>query len=431
MKKYSEIMEELDYLITDAKIDNASDVLALKELIDLVKSTLLQRCMVEGMKKSSVFDDLKKKIDSLIEKYELEKVDIDCKMSNYTITFGSASLDIINEKIQRLLLIKDYLEINGLEEINKYCKYDRDKIESTKQKCAQPFLNPDNSNTKFFGKYIINSFGTYDCDTINRIFDLINCGINISEISKIITLYFEIEKIQEKLNQLSLAKQYSKELDLMRKYEQIVSNCDKSLVDNYPYYDDCRQKKEKYNGSRLYDLPILKIVKHKNNAKLNFFDYKNSMLYEKRTKAFYRRNVLHNKLMNIGLTEEMVNLFPYAYSVYGIDGIVENLNSTLVQKKKEYDNLYLSLDDSSKRHLDEEFETLSNIVSLITESQSSMINFYILYVLANLDNIILDYMNNNQIDIYKLSDVSKKISNRVEHEINNVINYTEKEKINS
>ena len=54
MKKYSEIMEELDYLITDAKIDNVSDVLALKELIDLVKSTLLQRCMVEGMKKSSV-----------------------------------------------------------------------------------------------------------------------------------------------------------------------------------------------------------------------------------------------------------------------------------------------------------------------------------------------------------------------------------------
>ena len=183
----------------------------------------------------------------------------------------------------------------------------------------------------------------------------------------------------------------------------------------------------KYKSHKILNLLHMNHSAKKCSIQFEKVNKKINELYNKRILLDSQCEKIYSNLIKLGLTEETLDNFPHMYTTCGVEQHLEKISLQIEFKEKEYKNALDNLSDENVQLLDREYDNVKFISKYILSTDSSKIQFYILYLLNNLDTIINEYIEENSVDAYKLSELSRVIIDY----FNTLINDIKSDEINN
>ncbi len=382
---YEQVINEIDYLINDSKIDDRVIIDRLKSFLSIMQTNKLYKTRIGQIENSDIIGMIENEIDIQLNELKKEKERIILKNSQYYPYCGSKSLDSIVYSIKNLKELKGRVRTLLYEYVAKKCNYDLNLQNQLSCQCYEDIIDSKDFHENYYFGQIIYSDTNIHVNVLNKIMSILINKKLIGELSKIINLDCDIRSTRENVENLELLK---KNFDLISeeiKLEKKVSAYVTTML-------DLTSKLEGKLTVKMENLSSNKLKKHIFRKEISKLKIKIDKLKLKIDKMYEMMMVEHNKMTNIiaTLTNEGINVSKINDSYTSkskIESDYESQSSLLNNLLKQKEECMNNLSSQAITLIENEYCTIKNIVLNIDNSQSSKINFYIIYVLSMINNI--------------------------------------------
>lgn len=417
--RYEQVIEEINYLINDSKIDDISIINRLKDFLSIIEANELYSKRISQIESSNIISIIEKNIDLKIESLEAEKEKIILQNNQYYPYCGSKRLDNTIYSINTLKKLKSKVRSLLYEYVAKKCNYNLNLQNQLSCQCYEDIIDSKDFHANYYFGQTIHSDTNIHSSVLNKIMSILSNNQLISELSKVINLDCDIRSTREDLDYLE---KLIKNFDLISeeiKLEKKVSAYIRTIL-------DLTNELEGNLTVKMENLNSNKLKKHIFEKEISKLKIKIDKLKLKIDKMYEAMMVEHSKMINIikELKDKGINVLKINDSYTSkskIESSYESkssiLDNLLTQKEECMNNLSSEATDL----IENEYCTVKNIVLNIDNIQSSKVNFYILYVLSIIKDLKIE---EQELGLPKISEEEYKLY--FETQISEIISNNEK-----
>lgn len=386
MLSYEKVIKEINYLLYDSHIIDEKTLNRIEELKKIVSNYMIYIHIDTRVSRNLSF--LEERIDKYIDEYTLRKNELELQLDGYLPSCGSIELDELNYKINNLERLKNdlpYMQSHLIILSGQNYNIDKEKLINTCMgncfSTSVTYFYGEKYTTDIYSKSFINK------ELLNRIGNILFNKELFNKLKDATIKYNEIEKLKHENSNMRL---FIKYYDLINKRNKISYS--KSLLDSKimalteDEIDPLERKitpllKNKY----IKALNILKIKSSKSRLS-NLILYTEN-LFEERTKRQNCLNKIEAFLSSKGLDEKDIPDILYSKRQY--EYLIKENEEVISLKEIEYQKYLDSLDIDTKKILLDNFKDVTNIINIFGLNNSNYIDFYIMYILAMLQDMEL------------------------------------------
>lgn len=394
---FKELMEYLEYLINDSKINDEQRNLLIK-LNDVIINLLQIDDIRNEVLYHSKIKDVNDRFEILLKKYEEEKKKLENKMSCNILDYGSQRISFLEDSIDEVnRAIMD--ENTIIEEItDKHLGYLQSNEQALLNNCLENLVGSENY-TSFFGTTLISKEkDTFIIDDIivEKIYSILRNKTEFTKLEQATRLRNELATCQKEIEKIDLLVKYYDLIIEDEKLNNMVLNLDNKIR---IISDEIDPSIERLIEQRDFycTLPFGEII-FKN--KINVLSRKIRINQKQQicaTKLYDKKLEIELKKDDIEILLRRKNLYflfnneKYKFPLYSKDALLfkqrnlenqinelqNSLNEIIEQFSDEYKSLYLN-----------EKVTCNNLVFELNDKPEKFISFYILLMLTLTEKVM-------------------------------------------
>ncbi len=406
-KEFTILIEYLDYLISDSKIDKEQ-----KELLEKLNNVIFGLKPLNDVRNkvyaNSTIKDTNDRLDSLLTKYMKQRESIESQLASALLNYGSDRLNFLDNAIESLNSIIQNRDVTIEEIIEQKLEYPERKRHELLKSCFENLVVKGHF-TSFFGTTLVKR----DCKTddfvinqsnVERIYAILNNKEEFTKLEQAVRLHDEISICQEEKRKIDLIlKHYNTitEVENLKKDISVLRYKIKLTGGSYEYeVNQLIEQKDFYSN-----VPFGKLIFQNRINNLS----KKIWLYQK-----YQQYIesLYTKQINKELKKDSLESFLRRKNLYFLfsgeepkwclsskDSLMAkqcSLGEQIQKKEESLQGVVSQLDETYRYLYFDDQLTCRNLILDLKDNQSKFISFYILLMLVYTEKLI-----SSKPDMYK------------------------------
>lgn len=178
MEHLKDVLDQIDYLLHDANVGEP-DLRLLRQLLNVMKSNIKIGIFETVLEENTDIKDVMQKIETKVEEYTREKNELENRLASQAINKGSKRLERLNKTINFLMQVYNSINNNNMRTLISSYASDIENGKDLVDDCTVSLAVGYNEFQNYFGKPIamsttggLSSY-TVDYETIDKIFAVI------------------------------------------------------------------------------------------------------------------------------------------------------------------------------------------------------------------------------------------------------------------